>query len=92
MACEGSEPRGFECSNPAQVQELRGVHYEDADCDAATRIAESRLTTAYYRKACEQRSPSEGVPANVSDAYVSRCEPATGDVGGSILLIQLCCP
>jgi hypothetical protein len=92
MLCDRDEPRSFECADPAQVQELAGVHYEDVDCEAAIESAERRLTTAYYRKSCEQLAPSEGTPANVLDAYVASCAPATGDAGGSILTIQLCCP
>jgi hypothetical protein len=88
MACE--EPRSFECANPDQVQEIDGVHYEDLDCDAAIQTAEARLTTAYYRKACEQLAPSEGVPDRVTDAHVAHCQPA--EEGGSIVDILLCCP
>ena len=92
MACEDSEPRSLQCPHPDQVQELAGVHYEDVGCEDAIRSAEARLTTAYYRKACEQLTPSQGVATQVVDAYVFRCEPATGDTGGSILQIQICCP
>jgi len=92
MVCEREAPRSFECADPARVQELAGVHYEDVDCDAAIRSAESRLTAAYYRKACEQLAPDAGVPPRVSDAHVARCEPASSDQGGSLLYIQVCCP
>lgn len=91
MACEGEAPRSFECSSPDRVQELAGVHYENTDCEAAIRSAETRLTAAFYRKACQQLAPSAGLPDAVGDAYVASCIPATGDAGGSILQIQLCC-
>lgn len=92
MACEGADSRSFECADPAKIQELSGIHYEGVGCDEAIRSAESRLTTAYYRKACEQLAPREGVPATVKDAYVSRCDAAADDAGGSVLDIRVCCP
>ena len=92
LACErGDGERSFECPSLEQVAHLSHVHYENVDCDTATRAAESNLSAAYYRKACEQLSPIEGLPDAVDDAYVSACEPGTDQQGGSVLQIELCC-
>ncbi len=91
MACEREAPRDLECGSPDHVKELAGVHYQDADCEAAIQSAETRLSAAFYRKACQQLAPSAGLPERVSDAHVTSCIPAIGDAGGSILQIQLCC-
>lgn len=90
-ACERAAPRAFECGSPDRVAELADVHYEDVDCEAATRSAEARLTAAFYRKACQQRAPSAGLPERVSDAFVTSCTPDSGEAGGSLLQIRLCC-
>ena len=93
MACEGGGgDRSFECASLERVAHLAHVHYEGADCDSATQSAESHLSAAYYRKACEQLTPSEGVPDSVSDAYVSACAPGNEQQGGAILQIEICCP
>ena len=91
LACGPSGPeRSLECAAMTQVTRVEDVHYEGVACDSAIAGAESRLTTAYYRKACEQLAPRDGVPPRVLDAYVVRCSPA--DEGGSMLTIDLCCP
>ncbi len=90
-ACEREAPQILECGSPDQVVELSGVHYEDAECEAAIQSAETRLGAAFYRKACQQLAPSAGLPERVSDAHVTSCIPAIGDAGGSTLQIQLCC-
>ena len=82
----------FECASSAQVTHVADVHYEGVDCDVAIENAESRLSTAYYRKACEQLAPRKGVPPQVEDAYVSACRPTDEPEAGSMLDIDLCCP
>jgi hypothetical protein len=91
LACgPGGPERSFECPAPERVTRVEDVHYEGVDCDEAIASAESRLTTAYYRKACEQLAPRAGLPARVDDAYVESCRDA--DEGGSTLTVELCCP
>ena len=93
LACdEGEADRSFECASLERVAHIAHAHYEGVDCETAIRSAESRLSAAYYRKACEQRSPAQGVPDAVSDAYVSACAPGNEEQGGSILQIEVCCP
>ena len=93
LACEeGEGERSFECPSVERAARIAHVHYEGVRCDSAIRSAESHLSAAYYRKACEQRSPSEGLPDAVSDAYVSTCVPGNDEQGGSILQIEICCP
>jgi hypothetical protein len=90
LACEPG--RSFSCLDPTRIVELEDIHYEGVDCPAAIAVAESRLTTAYYRKACEQLAPGAGLPERVDDAHVAACRPAAEEAGGSLLGIQLCCP
>ncbi len=92
LACEREAPRSLECPTPEQVTRVDGVQYEGFDCDAAIARAESRLTTAYYRKACEQLAPSAGLPPTALDAFVSRCRPADPIEGGAVLDLEICCP
>lgn len=93
LACEsGPEEHALDCPSHDRVVRLDDVHYEGLDCDAAIASAESHLSAAYYRKACEQLDPSAGVPARVSDAWVSGCTPRDDEAGGATLQIVLCCP
>ena len=93
LACDRpAAVRSLDCPSSDRVTRIADVHYEGADCESAVASAESHLAAAYYRKACEQLAPREGVPARVSDAYVTRCAPAAAAQGGSILDIEVCCP
>lgn len=95
LACErGQEAAGrsLVCPSPERVTRLRDVHYQGVGCADAVASAESTLTAGYFRKACEQLAPREGLPARVSDAFVSRCEADPEPGTGSILQIEVCCP
>ena len=93
LACEADVgARAFECASLERVAHLAHVHYEEVECDSATQSAESHLSAAYYRKACEQLTPIGGLPNAVTDAYVSACAPGNSEQGGSILQIEICCP
>jgi hypothetical protein len=77
------------------VTHLRDIHYPEASCDGAIAQAETHLTAGYFRKACQQLAPAAGLPAKVSDVYVSACEAASereGFAGGSVVQIEVCCP
>ena len=98
-ACEGGfgerRARAFECPSSERVTHLRDIHYPEESCDGAIAHAETHLTGGYFRKACQQLAPAEGLPAKVSDVYVSACEAASeldGFEGGSVVQIDVCCP
>jgi hypothetical protein len=88
------EPRTFACEDSAKVVPLRDTHFPDESCETATKLAETRLTMAFYRKACQQLAPSAGLPGRVRAASVTSCESATkrdGYDGGVVAQIEICC-
>jgi hypothetical protein len=88
------EPRTLVCADPAKVVSLRDTHFPDESCRSATKLAETRLTMAFYRKACQQLAPSAGLPSRVAAAAVTSCEPAThreDHEGGVVAQIEICC-
>lgn len=77
------------------MTQLRDVHYPEESCDDAIAQAERHLTAAYFRKACQQLAPADGLPGKVSDVYVSACQASSereGFEGGAVVQIDVCCP
>ena len=98
-ACEGGfgehRTRAFECPSSERVTHLRDIHYPEESCVGAIAQAEEHLAAAYFRKACQQLAPASGLPAKVSDVYVSACAAASerdGFEGGAVVQIDVCCP
>jgi hypothetical protein len=92
---EPEAPRELSCASPEKVVALLDTHFPDGSCATATTFAETRLTTAFYRKACQQLAPSAGLPGRVEAAVVTHCESATerdGYDGGVVAQIEICCP
>jgi len=88
--------RAVACHDPAKVVALRNTHYPDLTCKSAVKYAETRLTMAYYVKACQQLAPSAGLPLRVLAARVVACEPASrvagqADERGVVAQVQICC-
>lgn len=96
VACSaGNEQRGLACPDRSRVVTLTDIHYPEETCESAVALAENRLQSAFYLKACRQLAPSEPLPSKAVAATVLRCESAStrdGFEGGVVTEIEVCCP
>lgn len=76
---------------PAQtVATVADLNYPEQDCAEATVIAEGKLDSGHYRRACQASDDTTALPAGVLAARVTDCRSTDGR--GVFLDVEICCP
>ncbi len=78
------------CLSGEAATSVTNLNFPDQSCETATALAEDRLTSLHYRRACQTLDQESLLPATVSRAEVTKCLATDGR--GVFLDVEVCCP